>query len=796
MNTGIQLRRDLLAIMFLAALLLFFFSDVFFKGRVIFPNNMTHWEPWAHYVDSLPKDRYENYVYTDSQLLFYPRNKLVVSSYLNLELPTWNPYILCGTPAYLLLSPIDFLFFSVFPLQTGMSMSAIFHVFLAGIFMFFYLRSIKLGRAAALLASASYMCSSFILSYMYNAPNSYALTWAPLLFLLFELMITRKKVVFTVLLAAALAIELYEVHPQYTAHIFYVFIAYMFLRLVMLRGSEKPSFAFLTIGRCLLAFLAAGLIYVVQAGLFYYAALSAGRTKMSFDFFEVSKYPVSNLMVMFSFDFFGKPMTKEFWAQGFMHGLTEVYLGPVIILLILVAVLGRKGPLKNFWLVIFAVALLVSMSNQLYHFLFLYMPGFSISRTRPTEMVTFAAFVLAGKGMNYALEERAKINAVLRGVVYCLIIISFVVCLAATSGLLVPDWFAPNVQQIFKNMDRARFLTASRSVLYSSAMLLAGLSCYVMYFRGVLNRSLFTVIISVLALTDISLINRGLVFTQDRHSMFLETGSIKYLEEDKDIYRVFSYRVNPVTPNTASVFGIQDARGYDSLMPGLYRKFLNNLESGIVDGTGRRVLGLKNPASLESPMLDLLNIKYMLTGNNVVIESGKWELVYHKEISIYKNKNFIPRSFFVRKAVVVSDPAEMLRRVSERNFDPRAEVLLEEDLGIEAAGGGSGTDQVKIVSYLPKKVVIDVSAREDGVLVLLDSYYPGWNVYVDGAKARVLKADYLFRAVLLKKGDHSVIMKFEPGWLKKYYMVAAAVSAGVIFISVVWVVGSRRRGKS
>jgi uncharacterized membrane protein YfhO len=46
--------------------------------------------------------------------------------------------------------------------------------------------------------------------------------------------------------------------------------------------------------------------------------------------------------------------------------------------------------------------------------------------------------------------------------------------------------------------------------------------------------------------------------------------------------------------------------------------------------------------------------------------------------------------------------------------------------------------------------------------VLTDIYYPGWNVYVDGKKENLERANYAFRAVHLEAGPHSIRFAYEP----------------------------------
>jgi uncharacterized membrane protein YfhO len=58
---------------------------------------------------------------------------------------------------------------------------------------------------------------------------------------------------------------------------------------------------------------------------------------------------------------------------------------------------------------------------------------------------------------------------------------------------------------------------------------------------------------------------------------------------------------------------------------------------------------------------------------------------------------------------------------------------------------------------------LDVTAPDGGVLVLRDTYYPGWTATVNGAPIDLLRTDVLYRAVALPSGaatPHRVEMTF------------------------------------
>ena len=85
---------------------------------------------------------------------------------------------------------------------------------------------------------------------------------------------------------------------------------------------------------------------------------------------------------------------------------------------------------------------------------------------------------------------------------------------------------------------------------------------------------------------------------------------------------------------------------------------------------------------------------------------------------------------------VVADDPSLLTRVRRR------EVLLTEGLPPRRPGGDSAGESR--VVYLPDRVEMDVTARRAAVVVLVDSFDPGWRAWVDGEPAPILRANVAF----------------------------------------------------
>jgi uncharacterized membrane protein YfhO len=70
--------------------------------------------------------------------------------------------------------------------------------------------------------------------------------------------------------------------------------------------------------------------------------------------------------------------------------------------------------------------------------------------------------------------------------------------------------------------------------------------------------------------------------------------------------------------------------------------------------------------------------------------------------------------------------------------------------------------EARITEYKNQAVTVQASLDDAGILVLTDSFYPGWNAYVNGRQEKIYRANLFFRAVPLPAGNHRVEFRYEP----------------------------------
>ncbi len=200
-------------------------------------------------------------------------------------------------------------------------------------------------------------------------------------------------------------------------------------------------------------------------------------------------------------------------------------------------------------------------------------------------------------------------------------------------------------------------------------------------------------------------------------------------------------------PDTGIFYGFDYMQDLDSLKRWPYVVFL--------EFAGR--LSLEGQARL----LGSLNVRYV-SSFEPLPEEGITLLRHFAEHSswLYRVNRVVPRVYVVSRAVSERDPVKVLARLSSTGFDPREEVILEKPLPF--SGEGHFDAREKILHYGSRNVKIQASLNSAGVLVLTDSFYPGWRAFVDGKEQEILRANLFFRAVPLPAGDHLVEFRYQP----------------------------------
>ncbi len=217
---------------------------------------------------------------------------------------------------------------------------------------------------------------------------------------------------------------------------------------------------------------------------------------------------------------------------------------------------------------------------------------------------------------------------------------------------------------------------------------------------------------------DLMLAYWGFNVSTDAKLLDFKPPVVEWLQQQAGDYR-FTTLQDQAQPhilpaNVAMMYGLDDIRGYDSIIPAQTVNYMRLLaiQGDLIYNRIAPLYTSDNFAqSLDSPLFHLLNVKYVVSHKSITVPFQQWRLPYEDEaVRVWENPSAVPRAYTVR--------AE----------DFQAGWLADDFTGwqftipeYEARQIGRDTGREKL---------IDVQTEQATWLIVSESYAPGWRAFV------------------------------------------------------------------
>jgi Bacterial membrane protein YfhO len=179
---------------------------------------------------------------------------------------------------------------------------------------------------------------------------------------------------------------------------------------------------------------------------------------------------------------------------------------------------------------------------------------------------------------------------------------------------------------------------------------------------------------------------------------------------------------------------------------------------------------LRKPWPERIRLLRIFNVKYIVSSRELDKNPELTDDVVKVNEYVYRLKDYLPRAWIVSHVVPFrkGTPEEL----AEPSFDPYHMVLSKGP--VPSTSIGSYYQPVPSLRYEGGgRIHMEVSARKKGFLVLSESSYPGWRVFVDGKEKECLWLNLLFQGVEIDSGKHDVDFVFRPEGFAVFVMISA-----------------------
>jgi len=764
--------KNFLAVGILLILTITYFWKFFFLGLLPLGGDISTYTypPWFYHYHA--EDKSQNPLLSDPIFLHYPLRKLAMERLREGKITLWNPYIFCGNPLFssnsVSFSPLNLLFLFFDPL-IAYSLILICQMLLSGIFMYIFLRSsISLGVFGALLGSICYEFSGFSIVWLeMGVLSGYLL---PLILFLVDKAITKRKIFYASLAGVVLGLQLLSSFLQMGLFVILITISYSLFRIFSLRNFKSIMYIIFIL---IFGFSLAAIQLIPS-----YEFIKNSQREPIKDYRMLSPLPYQDLVTFLVPNYYGNPVDYNynlirekfhylFKKYGFdlppLHpkrGIMEdnynehcAYLGILPLILAILAIFIKRNKETIFFTSFTLISLLLVLGSPLYYLFYLVIPGGDkLIISRLIFLYTFGICVLVGLGSNYIFSSVKKIKV-------------FSACIISLFGLImiISFYLGKQVANYFMNITLFQHFTLSNIDFFCPALLLLASGIILLSMNKA--RDLYVKgLIFLIIIFDLFVFGLRYNPFVSKEVLYASTPSLKFLEDRclKEKARILAFEhLLPVSINMA--YGLETIEGYDGMFPKRYDEFMNLVDP--FSSAWENVKELMSPFRVNHKLLCLLNTKYIFTSHKLSADNLK--LIFDDDNEkIYEDLNALPRVWVVSEAKVLKKKEEIFQELTNPNFDPKKIVILEEDIQKEKSKeqGAKSKDQSspKIIKYKNEEVVIHCSMRDNGFLVLSDTYYPGWQVYVDGKKEKLFCANYTLRAVQLRSGTHLVEFRYSP----------------------------------
>jgi hypothetical protein len=735
------------------------------------------------------------FVMRDCVFDFIPWRRFAAGAVHDGSMPFWNPYSRFGQP--FIAEPQSGFFypphhlFDVLPVAAAFKLTLALHLFLAAAGMYALLRRFQAAVEASLLAAVVFAFGAYFTANLEFMSVMDTLTWAPWTILLACRVGdawgrgARRVAAPALLLAAVLALQLFAGQVQVLA---YTCVAASTYGVAVALAEKRRAAAVATlacfIGAALLA-VGVALVQILPTLALVPHSIRQGGVDPGLDIASMSPRHLATLLFPFGF---GRPGLDRNWSPTlfeFWLGCVHVGLPPLVASLFVALRPRGRAPAAggalaaSTALVVGGVLVAMGKHAPVYGWLQA-LPGADFLRwpAKGLQLVAVGLAVTAGLGFDALLARREAASDRIDKATLALLAVAlasavWLAAAAARDGAGLVSAFAgaappASIDSSFVADDARR----------SAAFLLVGvLALAVAAFRPA-PRPLGAGLVLVVSFANLYVLSREIQFVGDDSLLGLPPsaaprpsadGTDGHLDTDYCFAGYSLYGTHDAAAYRAAVavssgnggipYGVSTTAGGDALLPArpaAVVELLHALSGGPRDRLAD-VLAIDREIR-GPPFGELVAALSADPGARMPAAEPR--------------PGAAPRAYVVESWRRVDDPNDAVDQLIAPDFEPRLRAIENATPGAPPLPSSTpnpapnAPGRVVRVRHEWNRVEVDVDVARPCLLVLCETWLPGWTARADGEERTVARVDAVFRGVALRPGDRRVAMVYEAPWFR------------------------------
>ncbi|NCU04764.1 MAG: YfhO family protein [Chitinophagaceae bacterium] len=224
------------------------------------------------------------------------------------------------------------------------------------------------------------------------------------------------------------------------------------------------------------------------------------------------------------------------------------------------------------------------------------------------------------------------------------------------------------------------------------------------------------------------------VDSSDFDNAFAMTDADRMIKQDKGYYRVLNTTVD-LTNESITAYHHNSIGGYHPAKLQIYQDLIEH-----------------QIARNNMQVLNMLNTKYVIVANP---QTG--------QPVAQQNPGAFGPVWFVKGIKYVADGKEEMAALDSTNLRDTAVVQTKFKSSIPAAPVADSTASIQLIENKNDIINYESNAATNQFAVFSEIYYTaGWNAYIDGKQAQIVKTNYALRGLAIPAGKHKIELRFEP----------------------------------
>jgi hypothetical protein len=200
----------------------------------------------------------------------------------------------------------------------------------------------------------------------------------------------------------------------------------------------------------------------------------------------------------------------------------------------------------------------------------------------------------------------------------------------------------------------------------------------------------------------------------------------------------------------------------------------------------------KKPWKEKIHFLRLANVKYIVTNQNLYQNPELMGSIQRINNHTYIINNHLPRAWIIGQLKPVKKGN--IEEITTGSFDPATSAITKADIIYKY--NTPFFDTINSINYKANNHIhIELESDTEAILMLSESSYPGWKVFIDGQEKECLWLNLLFQGVEIEKGYHEIDFIYRPKYFKVFSFISIMSLLVFLFIWSCIVIFDKRKQK-